>query len=159
MQVSYFQDVKALQWHIFIHVAKILLTTAIIQSNGIRPGSSRTIAVVFRVFWNYGPFQKHDYEGPQPTRTWFSQFRCLYSKRWCIQWMVLFETHSTLPQGKSCIEWNVVFQFIHLEFLIRCLMITQILNSFCNLSDVYGATFYQMQNSDDTFKSVQANNT
>jgi len=80
MQVSYFQDVKALQWHIFIHVSKILSTIVIIQSKGIRPGSSRIIVAVFRVFWNYGPFQNHDYEWPQPTRTWFAQFRCLYSR-------------------------------------------------------------------------------
>jgi len=37
-------------------------------------------------------------------------------------------------------------------------MITQILNSFCALLDVPGATVYQMQKSEDAFKSVQANN-
>jgi len=37
-------------------------------------------------------------------------------------------------------------------------MITQISNSFCDILDVFGATVYQMQKSEDVFKSVQANN-
>jgi hypothetical protein len=72
--------------------------------------------------------------------------------------MVLLEMHATLPQGESCIEWNVMFGFIHLEFFNLCLMITQIFNSFCDILDVFGATVYQMQKSEDVFKSVQANN-